>query len=132
MKKDRTVGNNSMNDKNAFDNENNDFRIITIHSRDALSSQHYMDNDKMSEAYVNSKMAEKCNFSQGDIVYLESDEGKKKVQLNVDDMVGDNIVMMYVGWWKRNGNPNYIINSGISDIGGQVTYNETFVRIVKA
>ena len=86
----------------------------------------------MAEAYINNKMAEKHSFSDGDVVYLESDEGKIKVQLKVDDMVGDNIVMMYVGWWKRNGNPNYIINSGISDIGGQVTYNETFVRIIKA
>lgn len=117
-------------DKNT--SNNNTFRILTIHSRDALSSQHYMDNDKISEAYINNKMAEKHNFSDGDIVYLESEEGKIKVKLKVDDMVGDNIVMMYVGWWKKNGNPNYIINSGISDVGGQVTYNETFVSIIKA
>lgn len=127
LRKDRKLNNDLL-----HNNEDNIFRILTIHSRDALSSQHYMDNDKMSEAYINSKMAEKYNFSEGDIVYLESEEGKIKVQLKVDDMVGDNIVMMYVGWWKRNGNPNYIINSGISDIGGQVTYNETFVRIIKA
>ena len=130
-KKDVTADNKLMNDKNALNNEENAFRILTIHSRDALSSQHYMDNDKISEAYINNKMAEKHNFSDGNIVYLESGEGKIKVQLKIDDMVGDNIVMMYVGWWKKNGNPNYIINSGISDIGGQVTYNETFVRIIK-
>ena len=39
--------------------------------------------------------------------------------------------MMYVGWWRKHGNPNYITVSGISDIGGQVTYNETLVEIVK-
>ena len=131
LRKDRKLNNDLVRNNNILNSEDNTFRILTIHSKDALSSQHYMDNDKMAEAYINNKMAEKHSFSDGDVVYLESDEGKIKVQLKVDDMVGDNIVMMYVGWWKRNGNPNYIINSGISDIGGQVTYNETFVRIVK-
>ncbi|HCW54117.1 MAG TPA: molybdopterin oxidoreductase [Clostridium sp.] len=133
LREDTKVDNNLEYRKDVLsDSEINNFRILTIHSKDALSSQHYMDNDKISEAYINNKMAEKHGFSDGDIAYLESDEGKIKVQLKIDDMVGDNIVMMYVGWWKKNGNPNYIINSGISDIGGQVTYNETFVRIIKA
>ena len=39
--------------------------------------------------------------------------------------------MMYVGWWDKHGNPNMLTSSGISDIGGQVTYNETFVDIEK-
>ena len=33
------------------------------------------------------------------------------------DCIGDNIVMMYVGWWRKHGNPNYITMSGISDMG---------------
>ena len=37
--------------------------------------------------------------------------------------------MMYVGWWGKHGNPNELTDSGKSDIGGQVTYNETFVEI---
>ena len=38
---------------------------------------------------------------------------------------------MYVGWWKKHGNPNFVASSGVSDIGGQITYNETFVDIIK-
>ena len=38
---------------------------------------------------------------------------------------------MYVGWWTKHGNPNYLTDYGISDIGGQVTYNETKVEIIK-
>jgi hypothetical protein len=38
---------------------------------------------------------------------------------------------MYAGWWKENGNPNFIIESEIFDMGGQVTYNEIFVDIIK-
>ena len=29
-------------------------------------------------------------------------------------------------------NHNWIIESGISDIGGQVTYNENFIELIKA
>ena len=36
---------------------------------------------------------------------------------------------MYVGWWKKHGNPNFLTESGISDMGGQITYNETFIEI---
>ena len=45
--------------------------------------------------------------------------------------VSDNIIMMYVGWWKKHGNPNWILKSGISDMGGQVTYNDNWVTINK-
>ena len=49
----------------------------------------------------------------------------------IDDSISDYVVMMYVGWWEKHGNPNYLTNSGASDIGGQITYNETFVNIIK-
>ena len=66
-----------------------------------------------------------------EIVKLKSDNGSIKVEDSIDDSIGDNIVMMYVGWWEKHGNPNELTDSGKSDIGGQVTYNETFVEIVK-
>ena len=73
----------------------------------------------------------KLNINEKEKVSLISDNGKITVQVVVDDCIGDNIIMMYAGWWKKHGNPNYITISGISDIGGQVTYNETLVDIVK-
>lgn len=119
-----------MDNINSF--ERNIFRIITVHSRDSLSSQKYMDDKGISEAFINSSMAQKYNMCDGDKVYIKSTEGQIKAVLKIDDNVGDDILMMYVGWWKKHGNPNWIIKSGISDIGGQVTYNETFVTLIKA
>ena len=106
-------------------------RLLTNHSKDSLSSQHFIDVEDRAIDYVNTKVAEQGGFENNDLVYLESPRGKIKVKLQVQDSVGDNIVMMYVGWWKKHGNPNWITESGISDIGGQVTYNETFVRLCK-
>ncbi|MDU4659264.1 MAG: molybdopterin-dependent oxidoreductase, partial [Clostridium butyricum] len=112
-------------------NHKNCFRILTTHGRESLFSQHYMDKDEKAEAYINMKMAEKCGFKSGDCVYIESQKGRIKVKLIVDDGISDNVVMMYAGWWKKQGNPNWIMESGISDIGGQVTYNDNFVKLYK-
>lgn len=110
---------------------NGSFRIITNHGSDSLFSQHYMDKEEMAKAYINSKMAALNNFKDGQEINLKSSEGSIKVQLKIDDSISDNVIMMYVGWWKKHGNPNWILKSGISDIGGQITYNENWVDLYK-
>lgn len=117
--------------KESFDSNNEDkFRLLTNHGRDSLSSQHLMDIKDKAKAYINEKMAKKINVIDKSLGILKSNNGTVEVELNIDNSIGDNIVMMYAGWWEKHGNPNYITDSGISDIGGQVTYNETFVEIL--
>ena len=106
-------------------------RLLTNHGRDSLSSQHFMDDDGIAIAYINEKEAKRFNINNNEIIYLKSENGQIMVKINIDKSIGDNIVMMFVGWWERHGNPNFLTNSGISDIGGQITYNETFVEIIK-
>lgn len=106
------------------------FRLLTNHGRDSLSSQHLMDVEGKAKAYINEKMAKDIEVTDKSIVKLKSVNGSVEVELNIDNSIGDNIVMMYAGWWKKHGNPNYVTNSGVSDIGGQITYNETFVEII--
>lgn len=106
-------------------------RLLTNHGMDSLSSQHFMDDDGIAIAYINEKEAKRFNINNNEIIYLKSENGQIKVKINIDKSIGDNIVMMFVGWWERHGNPNFLTNSGISDIGGQITYNETFVEIIK-
>ena len=110
---------------------NHKFRILTNHSRDSLFSQHYMDKDEIAKAYINNKMAGQNRIEHGEEVSIQSEEGNIKVQIQLDDSISDNIIMMYVGWWKKHGNPNWILKSGISDMGGQVTYNDNWVTINK-
>ncbi|MGL5694764.1 MAG: molybdopterin-dependent oxidoreductase [Peptostreptococcaceae bacterium] len=106
-------------------------RLITNHHRETLFSQHYMDKKGISQAYINEKMAMIRNIAEKEIVYLRSKNGEIEVEINIDNNIKDGIVKMYVGWWKKHGNPNFVTSSDISDIGGQVTYNETFVDIIK-
>ena len=107
------------------------FTLLTNHTRDSLSSQHMMDKEGISIAYVNEEMAKILNLSNDEIVTLKSKNGEITVKLSIDNIVSDYVVLMYVGWWTKHGNPNYLTESGISDIGGQVTYNETRVEIIK-
>ena len=74
-------------------------------------------------------MARKLSFNEEKIVTLRNHNGEIRVNLKIDNSVADFIVLMYVGWWTKHGNPNYLTDSGVSDIGGQVTYNETEVEI---
>ena len=108
------------------------FTLLTNHTRDSLSSQHMMDEEGISIAYINEKMAKKLKLNNDAMVTLKNKNGKINVKLKIDNIVADNVVLMYVGWWTKHGNPNYLTESGISDIGGQVTYNETKVEILNS
>lgn len=113
-------------------NKKDKFRLLTNHGQESLFSQHYMDKENKAEVFINSKMCKENSFKDGEIVYMKTSKGKIEVRVKIDDGISDNVAMMYVGWWKKHGNPNWIIDSGISDIGGQVTYNENFIELSKA
>lgn len=121
-------------DKDVIDNRNKSrkkgLRLLTNHSRDALFSPHFMDRDGVSEIYLNDEEAKKRGIKDGDLVYVKSPKGEIESILKVDNSVADGLAMMYVGWWGKHGNPNLLIESGISDFGGQVTYNETFIEVI--
>ena len=114
-----------------YKKNNEDFILLTNHARDSLSSQHLMDTEGTSYAFINKSMAEKLNINSGDIVSLKNKNGEIKAKIKVDESISDKVILMYAGWWTKHGNPNYLTDSGISDIGGQVTYNETRVKIEK-
>lgn len=107
------------------------FKLLTNHTNESLSSQHMMDKEGISIAYINENMARQFNISDEEIVILKNKNGEIKVKIKIDNKVSDFIILMYVGWWTKHGNPNYLTNSDISDIGGQVAYNETNVDLIK-
>ena len=114
-----------------IEDKNISFRLLTNHHADTLFSQHFMDKKSIAQAYINRRMAKKVGIEEKDIVILRSKKAKINVQINIDDGVGNYIVKMYVGWWKKHGNPNSLTDTGISDFGGQVTYNESMVEIIR-
>lgn len=110
---------------------NEGLRLLTTHSKDTLFSQHMMEKEGYAKVYLNSSVASARDIGQGDLVVLTSKRGEILAEAVIDEAIGDGILMMHVGWWKKHGNPNWILDSGSSDIGGQVTYHENRVEIRK-
>lgn len=106
-------------------------RLITVHGKDSLSSQHFIDIDDICEFFINSTMAKKFSISDENIVTLKSLNGSIKAKAIIDNTIPDNAIKIYVGWWTKHGNPNFLTSSNISDMGGQITYNDSFVEIIK-
>lgn len=111
--------------------KNNKLRLITNHSKNTLSSQHMMDNNNIAIAFINKSTAKGMNIKDGEIVKLKSVNGEIKVKVAISESISEDVIMMYVGWWAKSGNPNFLTVSEISDFGGQIAYNETFVEIIK-
>ncbi|WP_250675244.1 molybdopterin-dependent oxidoreductase [Paraclostridium ghonii] len=109
----------------------NKYRLLTNHYRDSIASQHMMDKDEIAKAYINKKVSRRENIKDNDIVKLVRKNRHIKVQVKINNGILDDTILIYAGWWEKQGNPNVLTYSGISDMGGQVTYNETFVDIEK-
>ncbi|GAA0706833.1 molybdopterin-dependent oxidoreductase [Paraclostridium ghonii] len=107
----------------------NKYRLLTNHYRDSIASQHMMDKDEIAKAYINEKVSSRENIKDNDIVKLVRKNRHIKVQVKINNGILDDTILIYAGWWEKQGNPNVLTYSGISDMGGQVTYNETFVDI---
>ena len=102
-----------------------------MHHKNTISSAHFMDKKGICEIYINDDDAKVLNIQEDEIVRLKSDNGEIGACVKIDETMLPGVVNIYQGWWKKHGNPNYLINSDISDFGGQVAYYDTFVEIEK-
>ena len=51
------------------------------------------------------------------------------IHIKLDENLSDNLAYIYAGWNHKHGNPNFLTKNSSSEMGGQVTYNQTFIRI---
>lgn len=111
-------------------NESYPIKLITVHHRDSLSSQHFIDKKGICQGYINEETARIYAVEDKDIINVKSKNGKIKLQINIDKSCDRNVMKIYAGWWEKHGNPNYLTDDGESDMGGQITYNESLVQII--
>lgn len=102
-------------------------RLITPHYKNSLFSQHFIDVEGKSEVFLSKNLFDK--FSHRDSVELESIYGKINCNIKLDENLSDNLAYIYAGWNHKHGNPNFLTKNSSSEMGGQVTYNQTFIRI---
>lgn len=102
-------------------------RLISPHFKNSLFSQHFREKKGMSRLYVGKDNMK--SHGKGDLVELSSKYGKIECTIHLDETLREDIVYMYAGWNHKHGNPNFLTYNGSSEMGGQVTYYDTFVKI---
>ncbi|MGL5356065.1 MAG: molybdopterin-dependent oxidoreductase [Cetobacterium sp.] len=104
-------------------------RLITPHSKDSLFNQHTKDLDKISVIFISRENS--SGFEEGENVKVISKNGEIKSELRIDQELKKDEAYIFMRWNSRQGNPNFLTNNFVSDIGGQVAYHDTFINIKK-
>ncbi len=102
-------------------------RLISPHFKNSLFSQHYREKKGLSRLYVGRKNM--ASHTEGKRVTLSSKFGRIECTIHLDETLREDMVYMYAGWNHKHGNPNFLTYNGSSEMGGQVTYYDTFVKI---
>ncbi|KXG77880.1 molybdopterin-containing oxidoreductase family protein [Thermotalea metallivorans] len=105
-------------------------RLITPHCKKSLHSQHFAFTDELPVVYINEKTF-KANHLKGDRpVSIESKQGTLMAKVKIDEGIGDDLLMIYEGWWHKSGSVNFLTEDAISDIGEQAAFYDCFCRII--
>lgn len=104
-------------------------RLITPHFKDSLFSQHFIDIDGISKIYVSDSIMKK--FDLNEKVKVKSKYGEIICEILLDKNLKQNLAYIFIGWNHKHGNPNFLTSNGSSEMGGQITYCDTFINIFK-
>lgn len=107
------------------------FRLLTVHTRKSLHSQHMLDAaEERPAVYISSRDAIGEGISEGDTVKLWNENGFVVAKAVFSDAAECGILYMNEGWWhKSGGSVNRLTPDGESDIGGQGIMNHCFCDI---
>lgn len=104
-------------------------RLLTCHTKDSMHSQGFAFNDAIPKVYLNQKTVQKFSLEKKYHVFVKGRASKIEAELCIDESVGDNTAFMYQGFWQKNGAVNHLTTSGISDMGQQAAYYDSFCSI---
>ena len=104
-------------------------RLISPHHKNSLFGQHTKDMNDRSKLYVSPNRLK--GYEVGEVVKIYSVYGEIETEIHVDETLSDDLVYIYAIWSKKNGNPNFLTYNGKSEMGGQVTFYDTFINIRK-
>lgn len=102
-------------------------RLISPHFKNSLFSQHFREKEGLSRLYVGKENMR--SHTEGERVTLTSKYGRIECTIHLDETLREDMVYMYAGWNHKHGNPNFLTYNGSSEMGGQVTYYDTFIKI---
>lgn len=119
--------------KGILTNQKERYRLITVHSRKSLHSQHLLEVESaLPIVYIHPEDALAEEISAGDIIKLVNENGSIEASVDISKSGDKGILYMNEGWWLKNGGSvNLLTPDGISDIGNMGIMNHCFCEIEK-
>ena len=105
-------------------------RLITPHLKDSLHSQHFAFIDRIPTVYLNKNTLNTYNLVEGKKAVVKSKQGSIEVTVKINNAVGEELLMIYQGWWHKSGSVNFLTEARHSDMGEQAAYYDCFCRIM--
>ncbi|SCY39617.1 molybdopterin-dependent oxidoreductase [Alkaliphilus peptidifermentans] len=118
-------------DSNIERDLNYPLQLITLHPKNSLHSQHFMDEieGSLPIVYCNTATIKNYNLATGDKITIESINGSISAIVECDDGILKDLLVLYEGWWLKNEGINRLTGMLLSDIGNQAAYNHCFCKI---
>jgi anaerobic selenocysteine-containing dehydrogenase len=109
------------------------YRLITVHSRKSLHSQHLLDVEAAFPiVYIHPEDVLTEGINAGDVIKLSNENGSIEASVDISKSGDKGILYMNEGWWLKNGGSvNMLTPDGISDIGNMGIMNHCFCDIEK-
>ncbi len=109
----------------------NDFplRLLTCKTRKSLHSQHFVFEKGLPAVHVNEKTATRFEIAGCETVLISTRQGTLTARLKMDAAICDEAAFMHQGWWHKSGAVNFLTHAGVSDMGEQAAFYDTFCTL---
>jgi anaerobic selenocysteine-containing dehydrogenase len=104
-------------------------RLLTCKTRESMHSQHFVFEDGLPTVRVNQKTACSLEIEECETVQVSTCQGALTARLRVDDAICGGTAFMHQGWWHKSGAVNFLTCAGLSDMGEQAAFYDTFCAL---
>ncbi|MEE4364582.1 MAG: molybdopterin-dependent oxidoreductase [Desulfotignum sp.] len=104
-------------------------RLLTCKTQRSMHSQGFVFEDREPAVSVNSKTAQQLGVTEMEKVRISTRQGEVTARLILDEAVCDSTAFMHQGWWHKNGAVNFLTHAGLSDMGEQAAFYDTFCTL---
>ncbi|WP_024334897.1 molybdopterin-containing oxidoreductase family protein [Desulfotignum balticum] len=104
-------------------------RLLTCKTKRSMHSQAFVFEDRKPAVSVNRKTAQNFGIFGLERVCIATRQGEVTARLILDEAVCDGTAFMHQGWWHKSGAVNFLTHAGLSDMGEQAAFYDTFCTL---
>jgi anaerobic selenocysteine-containing dehydrogenase len=104
-------------------------RLLTCKTHRSMHSQGFVFEAREPAVHVNRKTAQELDITDLKRVRVSTRQGEVTARLFLDEAVCDSTAFMHQGWWHKSGAVNFLTHAGLSDMGEQAAFYDTFCTL---